>query len=451
MKRGKAIITRSLRKDGFALTLKSIKRNIRTKLSYPEKIWRSYSKKEKLTRNLTYLSTLPFPLVARFREVEYNTAEPELKNRFKELMLKDLPLSTLEYKQDYEKIKRQFLSTRISFSGKIKEEKDRLVRKNLDSSKAVVPLSMGRDSLLSLSISKEVGLSPTAVYINDTISPTENKLKLEFIKSLSKELNLKGIVVTNSIEKLNDFETWRRREMSLNYAHMVTSFCLISLPIAEFYGSKYIIPGNEKNMDFSGIVKGKKVFASYDQTTEWTKEQDKMVKEFSNAAVFSIIRPITDMAALKILHTRYPEAAKYQHSCNGLDASLKRRWCLDCDACIGISLFLSAFGINPKVVGLKKLFKKKNRRLFSLFGGKPEVLYDNLFSEEQELLAFLMASRQGQKGYLINSFKKRYMKEALAREDELRKKYFKIYSSRIPAKIKTKVLSIYKEELKDLY
>jgi len=45
-------------------------------------------------------------------------------------------------------------------------------------------------------------------------------------------------------------------------------------------------------------------------------------------------------------------------------------------------------------------------------------------------------------------FKKYLLKEAVAREDELRKKYFSIKKNiTMPSKIKKEVLKIYKEEL----
>ncbi|UZE93729.1 MAG: hypothetical protein IB618_03095 [Candidatus Pacearchaeota archaeon] len=438
-------ITTKLTKKGFSLKLKH-KKIINTELSYPKQIWQTYDKKDKLIRNLAYLLTLPLPLVARFKKIFYNTPEPEFKRPFQKLMLKDLPSSTFEYKQDLKKYKKQFLSLKINFSKKpIKTKKPIKI-----DSEAISLLSFGKDSLLSLAIAKEISLNPIALHINDTVSPSENKLKIKFMKKLTKENNLKGHIITNSIEKLNDFETWNRAEMSLNYAHMVTGFGFIALPLAHFYNSHHIILGNEKNFDFYIRKNGEKIYPSYDQTTEWTKKLDKMVKEFADVKVFSVIRPITDLAITKILHSRYPNIAKYQHSCYGLDASTRKRWCHDCSSCMGCSLFMTAFGINPRRVGLRKFFSKKNRKHYTLFNPKCPTIYDLIFSKEQELLMLLFALRNKEKGYIIDKFRKKYLKEALTREDELRKKFFRIYASRIPSKLKPKILSIYKEELKDL-
>ena len=373
-------------------------------------------------------------------------------------MLKDLPTSTFEYKQNLAKLKKQFSSLKISFSktpkNKIKinkiNKKNKETKTKTKTPNSLVLLSMGKDSLLTLAVAREIGLKPSALYINDTVSPTENKFKISTLKAISKEFRIKGHIITNSIEKINDFETWNRKEMSLNYAHMVTSFCLISLPLVNFYNINNIILGNEKNFDFFIKKQSNKLYPSYDQTTEWTIEQEKIIQRFEKVHLFSIIRPITDAAITKILHARYPEIAKYQISCYGLDASRRKRWCLDCSCCSSTSLFLSAFGINPKKIGLEKIFSKKHRKLYVLFNPKYPTIYDLLFSREQELLMLLFSMRNGQRGYIIDKFKKKFLKEALDREDELRKKYFKIYPSRIPQKLKPKILSIYREELKDL-
>lgn len=452
MKRGK--IKSNINPNGINLILKTNTRKINTHLVYPEKIWRLYDKKERLTKELTYLLTLPLPLIANLQEIKYNTQKPRFFHKFQKLMLKDLPSSTYEYKkQDAKQLKKIFLSTKFFFSNKKKDNKAEIIdQEQRDSRDSLLLLSFGKDSLLSLGILNEINMPPISLYINDTVSPTENQLKINTLNNLIKEKILtKAHVVTNSIEKLNDFDTWKREEMTYNYAHMITSFNFIALPLLNFYNSKYIITGNEQNMDFFLNKKSKKIYPVYDQSTEWTKEQDKMLKTFQkNISVFSIIKPITDIAVLKILHSRYPMIAKHQISCYGLDASNRKRWCHDCFACTGTSLFLSAFNINPKVVGLPKFFKKKHKKLYSLFNPEKMDVYDAICSREQELLAFLMATRNKQKGHIIDLFKKYYLKEALAREEELRKKYFKIYNSRIPKKIKPKVLSIYKEELKDL-
>ncbi|MEM5793390.1 MAG: hypothetical protein QXY45_03500 [Candidatus Aenigmatarchaeota archaeon] len=72
-------------------------------------------------------------------------------------------------------------------------------------------------------------------------------------------------------------------------------------------------------------------------------------------------------------------------------------------------------------------------------------------AKEEQLLAFYMAYKNGEKGYLINLFKKNFLKEAKEKEEALFKKFFSIHKSiTIPSRIKRKLNSIFKEELSEL-
>ncbi len=437
-------------------TQKGIKIKFKNKnyeLKYPQQLWKSYPNKEILVNNYIPLVTLSLPLMADIKSIKYNLPKSIFQQKYKELFLKDLPSSTQDNKQDAIKLTKQFKKIKYTFQ---KHKRLKLKTKNSKNTnyKAILPLSFGKDSLLTLAVSREIGLNPATIYINDTISPKENKQKLKFGKKLNKEFRQKHYIIQNNIEKLIDFDTWNKPETNFNYTHMITGFCLIALPIAHRHNSEYIIIGNEQDMDFSFKTwQGLEAWPAYDQTSVWQQELNKMIKQLTNkrTEVISIIRPLTNIAIIKILHKRYPEIAKYQFSCDCLNTSYNRRWCNECNKCAKLSLFMKAFGINTKKLGLKNLFSKKHKHFYSLFKGREVDRYEqNIESREQQLLAFLLATRQKAKGYLINYFKKHYLKEALTKENELRKKYFRIWPSNIPKEIKSDVLSIYREEFRDL-
>lgn len=428
-------------------------RNHSYELKYPREIWKSYSNKEILINNYVPLATISLPLMLNLKKIHYNTSKPEFQRKFQQLILRDLPSSTQDNKQDAIKLTKKFLEIKYQFEDKRDNDfkQNKIINKlNQSSHKAINPLSLGKDSLLTLAISREIGLNPISIYINDAISPTENKLKL----ILAKKLKQKHYVVTNTIEKLNDFETWDKPETNFNYSHMITGFCFIALPFIHHFSSKYIILGNEQDMNFSfKSWQGKEAWPAYDQTSKWQQEQDKMIKKLTanKATVTSIIRPLTNIAIVKILHKRYPKIAKYEVSCDCLNVSNEKRWCHECNKCARLFLFMKAFGIDPKSVGLRKMFGKKYKKLYCLFNGREVDRYEkNLESREQQLLAFLLAYRNKARGYLIELFKKKFLREALTREQELRKKYFRIWPAQLPQELKAKVLSIYREELREL-
>lgn len=99
------------------------------------------------------------------------------------------------------------------------------------------------------------------------------------------------------------------------------------------------------------------------------------------------------------------------------------------------------------------MLSKNHMQHYSIFSSNKNLSdYDaSGVGKDEQLFAFLLATKNKVKGELIDEFKKKFMKEAEDREDELHKKFFSIHKSvTIPKKIKTKLLPIYKEELSDV-
>ncbi len=430
-------------------------RNKKYQLKYPRKIWQNYSNKQELMQNYIPLATISLPLMLNLKKIHYNLPKSEFQDNYKDLFLKDLPSSTFDNKQNAVKLTQKFNQIKFIFKKRAEEIKYNKKQSKNTKHKAIIPLSLGKDSLLTFSVAREIGLNPISIYVNDTITPKENNKKIEFGKKFAKEFRQKHYFIENTIEKLNDFETWNKPETNFNYSHMITGFSFIALPFVQNFGSRYIIMGNEQDMNFSFVgSQGLRAWPAYDQTEMWQEEQNKIIKKLTNnkTQVTSIIRPLTNIAIFKILYGRYSEKAKYEFSCDCLNASFRRRWCHDCSKCARHFLFMKAFGVNAKkMVGLSGLFQKQYKKFYSLFDGKEVDRYEqNIESKEQQLLAFLLAMRNKSKGHLIEFFKKNYLKEALAQEDNLRKKYFSLWPAKIPRELKNDVLSIYREELRSL-
>lgn len=428
----------------------------RFSLIYPAGIWKAYPEKRKaaLFDNLAHLMTINTALIAGAKKLKYNTARPIFKPFFDEVVRKSLPHAVEDYEVSTEDILKQFSKTEYEFSGE--PDKRFIFDKELESGeKSVNPLSFGKDSLTSLAMCMEIGMNPTGIYINDTVSPTENELKLQNIKKFPKKFGVDVFLVRNELERMNDFEFWKKEETCIGYTHMLTGFCLISLPFVHKFNAKYVVLGNQQDMNFGFKNKdGFSTYPSYDQTSEWMLKQNRMVGEATGgqASVMSVIEPLTNIALTKILHARYAEIGKYQVSCDCLDASDEPRWCHDCNKCARNVLFMRAFSIDPGRVGLRNmLLGRKNKRLFSLLGGEEVDCYEkSKEARDQQLLAFFMLHENGGRGQLIDMFKEKYLEEAKEREDELRKRFFTVYKSKtMPKKIERTVSSIYKEELAD--
>lgn len=412
------------------------------KLILDEKVWKKYPSKIKrvMIDNYAHLSTINVPVVARIKEIKYNTKEPLFRDYFRRIVLGNIPNSVDDYKKlDTSKLIDEFENKKYYFNGNVEyPDYDRDLKE-----RAIVPFSCGKDSLLTLGVCKEIGLKPVPVYINDTVCPIENELKLKFCKNFNTK------IITNEIEKLNDFETYDEDESCLGYSHMTTGFCFIALPYMHFYKADSVVLGNQQDMNFSFINKnGYKAYPSYDQTDEATKIQDYIMKGMTNSQgnVFSVIKPLTNIAITKILWSRYKDLVKYQVSCDCFDAYEEDRWCEQCNKCARLFLFTKAVKGDVKLLGFKKnLFDKKFKKYYSLFGHDFDCYEKSKEARDQQLLAFYMC--KDEKGYLIDFFKKNFLNEAKEREEELYKKFFKVYNCDIPYRIKRKVMSLYKEEL----
>jgi 7-cyano-7-deazaguanine synthase in queuosine biosynthesis len=432
-------------KEGMKIVSEGKEYNLR----YPKDFWSDYKDKSFLHENLTSILTISSPVVARKKEIIYNTSKPLFFSQYHDIIEKGLPSSNEDYRMPTKKAMEAFRKIKYLFSddnGKNSEFDESLNKR------AIVALSFGKDSLLTLAVGKEIGLDPVGVYVNDTVSPNENNSKRMLMKKVEKMFSVKTFEITNEIEKLNDFETWNTPESCVGYAHMITGFCLLNLPIAAKMNAKYLLIGSQRDLDNSFVNKeGFKLFPEYDQTAECQEKHDRIVREITNnqARVTSIIRPLSSLAIMKILSSRYGEYANLQHSCDCLDGTKEDRWCHYCNKCARLSLFMHAFGINPEKLGFhRSMLNKGDMKYYALFkGSKIDGDDKSKWSRDEQLLAFYLAYKQGVKGYLIDEFRKEFYDEAVEREDELHKEYLTAHNCNLPKEINNDVMSIYKEEL----
>jgi len=420
-------------------------------LEYPQKIWKylSIAEKESFLDNFAYLNTVVMPLISENNEIIYNTGKPFFKKEVDDSIIRDIPSAVDEYNGSTEEMTKKFKKTKYSFAkGKPKEP----VFNSKTNGRAVIPFSCGKDSLLTLAVCDEIGLDPIPVYINDTVSPSENKLKLKFIEKIAKQKRFSFVVVKNELEKLNDFDFWDKPEADIGYSHMIMSFCFISLPIAKFYNAGYVILGNERDLNDTFVTNdGVKCYPSFDQSIQGTKRLNTIIGKATKrkAKVTSLISPLYDLAIVKILNERYPDFAKFQSSCPGLDASKENRWCCDCSDCARFYVYMLANRLSPRTIGIKKnMLEKRFLKHHTLFNKNEKGRYEKASGDEQMKFAYYLAYKNGARGHIIDLFKKKYLGEVKANEDMLYKKYFGIHSDKlIPKELRKRVISIYKEHL----
>lgn len=441
-----------IKANGISLKVKGESFN----LIYPKKIWKAYPQKQKvfLNDNLVYLLTINIPFVAPVDTIKYkNISLPYLKPYIDALTIDGIPSAVHNYEDSTFKILKDFNDYNYIFKDKKVKLPSNKKPLEVDEETAIVPLSFGKDSLTTLGILKEAGIKPICIYINDTESPSENKIKLKMAKRFPKEQNIKVYTITNEIEKLNDFELWDTKEGCLGYMHMIMGFCLMLMPFARYFKAKYIVLGNQQDMNFSFINKDS--FLTYpapDQTHRWLTNMSRMVKEITpgNIQITSVIEPLVNITLMGLLHNRYPDLGQYEVSCDCLDASNEPRWCHNCSKCARLGLFMKAWGIDTSYCGFKHdLLEMEHKKLYSLFGGKKTDQYEeSKEAKEQQFLAFYLACKRGERGELIDYFKKNFLSKDKNKVEKLKDKYLKIYDIIDMSEVlKKKVRAIFKEQL----
>lgn len=423
-------------------------------LRYPEGMWKNYPRKSRdfLFDNLSHLLTINTPLMKEEKEVQYNTFFPLFRGFFSQIVLNSLPHAVEDYAVSAGKMIKKFLNIDYRF----KDWKVKAPFYDGDKEeKAVVALSCGKDSLCSLGLARELGLEPIGVYINDTVSPPENKLKIEFLEKIEKELGVKIFKVVNEIEKLNDFETWGKDETCIGYTHMMTGFSLIVLPFNHHFKAKYTIVGNQANMNFRFMGSdGFLSYPSFDQSREGMKQQNIMIglATKGKVKVVSLIEGLTNLAIMKLLHGKYKELGKYEISCDSLDFCDEKRWCHDCNKCCRLYLMMKALGAEVESVGFHtNLLQRKFRKNYALFGGSGVDAYEkSKEARDEQLLSFYLAYQRGAEGGLMKLFEKDFLKEAEKRERELKEKFFGLGEmTSVPPELQIKLRKILEKELSD--
>ncbi len=424
-------------------------------LTYPDGIWQAYPRRAKdfFIDNITFAQTVSLPLVSGIKKLNYGTSAPLLKSFFNSSVVKNIPAAVDGYKVSAADKIRQFINTEYIFSG-VRARQPYFggrMRKGL----AIVSFSLGKDSLLTLAVCRELGLEPVGVYINDTVSPGENGIKIKYMKEITRRLGVRIIVVTNETEQLNDFENWSGDETCIGYVHMIPAFALTLLPVARYFRAGNIVMGNEQNMNHPFFTDdGYRAYPSFDQSAEGTEALDGMIELSTGGkvGVSSVIEPLSSIAIMKILHRRYKDFANYQVSCDCLDTvRAGTRWCVRCRTCAKVYILLKANGVNPADAGLKRnMLGRDSEKYYILFNGSETDSNDRSeWARDEMLLAFYMAYTKGARGYLIEKFKRRFLKEATRREKELRGKFLSAQGGEsIPPEFRKKVLSIYASELK---
>lgn len=425
-------------------------------ITYPENIWQKYPpfQKKLLSENLTFALTFHLPyLKNEGNSLNYLMARPVSEPFLFKGFISALPSTALMKKESTSKLIKKLFEINYHFiQGKNILTSNLFPRRT--NKTAILPFSFGKDSLLTYSLLKELGICPIPVFIKEPLSSEENYHIEMLTKKFFEEFKEKVLFIENQAGKLREGgEGWYGWELQL------TQYAMMLLPIVWSKKARYLFFSNEQSCNEEFLDKeGFWCNPVYEQSVKWLEQMNDLLQilGMKNLEVGSLIEPLNDLAIVKILHHRYPKIAKYQTSCSAETPEAKfNRWCGNCSKCARLFIFFLANNIDPKKIGIPtNMLELKYKNKYTLFedGNNKDSAYDeSRVGRNEQLLAFYLAYKNGYKGELIDLFKKLYLKESRKREKELREEYFGIHSTKtLPKELKYKLLNIYKEELKDL-
>jgi len=425
-------------------------------ISYPGEFWERYPREARdiLFDNLVYSQTVHLPLTLGAKGIRYNVSPPYFGTQFFQNLVMDFPSCADVDQTKTSEILKAFMDMKVSFRDydiKI----PRHVEETRDDS-SVVSISFGKDSLCTWAVCDEIGLNPQLCYVVEPSLTYEEKHKIVLGEAFRREFGVELNKIVHTAGSLRDGIHLGVGKTEFGWGLQSTEYALMILPIAHQFKSRYILIGNEQSCgEYYYDREGYICYPAYDQSHVWTVQIDSMTRQMTGSGVrtMSVIEPLNDIAVVYVLNKRYPDVAKYHMSCFvETEAGREKRWCQECSVCSKMYLLIVASGFDPKTVGLdRNMLTKECRDYFSLFGGKSVQTYSLTGrGRDEQLFAFYLAWKSGDRSDLVREFARRFLDEAKEREDELYKTFFGIQDSiTMPTHVRAKAVSIYKEALGD--
>ena len=424
---------------------------------YPAGVWRAYPArhKELLRDNLTFATTIFLPQMLNLPSADYKTARPLCEAFLFENGMYDMPSSALTDGKSSLGYIKNFFNTRFFFADNNVKTLERLDLRQPKKIKPLILLSMGKESLLSFAVCRELGLEPVLVTVVEPSNTYEYSHKKKLIAAFEQEFGV-TVHVVHYAPGLFRYGRYWQLNTELGWGLHLTEYCLLAAPLLYQSGANAIIVGNERSCDAimwdrDGILTYE---AGYDQHTSWVPQQSLLASLLTgrDITVTSLMEPLHEIMEMYLLHSRYPEVGKYQMSCfSDTVYGKKNRWCQRCVKCGYTYALASAFNFDLKKIGFtQNLFDARHRSLFNHFFTFNK--HDLQFGSFGELnIAFYRAWKNGLRGESIDRFVSRCLKPFIRQRRGYEREYLGIHEPRnIPELLKTKVLNIYRDQVKKL-
>jgi len=228
----------------------------------------------------------------------------------------------------------------------------------IKSSDILLPIGGGKDSAVSIEISKKTGNHVSCLVLN----PTKNSLKM------IKAGGIKSAIVCkrNMEKKLLQLN----REGFLNgHTPFVGYLSFLSALCAVMFNKKYVVFSNEKSSNEGNtIFKNKEINHQYSKTFDFEKKLRDYSKKYlaSEIEYFSLLRPLYEIQIARIF-SKNPQYFNIFLSCNESQKTYSGtrkklgKWCGNCSKCLFVFIILSPFLSKQDILSIfkKDLFEDK--------------------------------------------------------------------------------------------
>lgn len=205
----------------------------------------------------------------------------------------------------------------------------------------------GTESLLCLAYLSEVATKPILGSFSGPAwsgsNPEKNPHKFIMDEQIASEFGLETLRVHTNFREIVNGDAWRpylKEDISmLNSVLLLPFFISFIFPIAEQFGIRHIINGNEKmNFPDEYFCFSPDMTLHYESLAQGVDYRSQLGNFFKEEVC-------------RELYLKYPQFAKYQYSCW---RNLKQRWCYQCESCLEYFALLKNYGVDPELIGMEE-------------------------------------------------------------------------------------------------
>src|SRR3989344_8535727 len=282
---------------------------------YPKEIWDRYPliHKQILLDNIAYSSTLFVPQILDQKIVTYETNRPLSESFLYKNGMTDMPICAAVDGVSSVGYIRRFFNTQYLFEKNNIRTLPQLNFKEPRQTKAVIPFSFGKESLLTAALCIELGITPILVNFVEPSLTHDQLHKKALSQQFEKEFGIKVYTIHNGPGIFRYGHFWKINT-ELGWGLHTTDYAMMTLPFLHYFDASMIMLGNEAScndifFDKENILNYK---AGYDQHTDWTQQQGLLASLLLGRKVniLSLVDSLYEIAETKILHQRYPQFGK---------------------------------------------------------------------------------------------------------------------------------------------